>query len=80
MKKISLLFTFVALFATASFAKGSIAKSTMAKTIKQYVLVSSSCTVQVTSGKYDVKITVTCDCTGRQACDAAYKLASIGIK
>lgn len=75
MKKISLLFAFVALTATASFAKGSIKKSTNLKKIEKKALVETSCTVSVKSGKYNATITWTCDCTRREACDRAYKLA-----
>lgn len=45
----------------------------------QKELLGSSCSVSVSSGSYKVSITISCDCTRRQACDAAYKLASIAL-
>lgn len=38
-------------------------------------ITETSCTVSVKSGTYKVEITWTCDCTRRDACDKAYKLA-----
>jgi cell division inhibitor SulA len=75
MKKISLMLAFVALTATASFAKGSIKKPTNLKKMENKALVETSCTVSVKTGKYNATITWRCDCTRREACDMAYKLA-----
>ena len=41
--------------------------------------VKAACTVTVAYGSTTVKISIECDCTQRQACDAAYKLATIAI-
>lgn len=77
MKKLSLVIAFAFFGATASFAKSGISKSALK--VKPTAAVKTSCTVKVTSGKYDVSITITCDCTRRQACDVAYKLASVTL-
>jgi hypothetical protein len=80
MKKISLLFAFVALLSTASFAKGkktdskSIVKKEMKAALKQ-----KSCKVSVSYGGTTLTMTATCDCTQQQACDLAYAALSIVI-
>lgn len=37
----------------------------------------SSCTVTVKIGKVSSTVTTTCDCTQKEACSAAYKLATL---
>jgi hypothetical protein len=39
--------------------------------------VKTSCTVSVKTGKYDVTITNSCDCSRKAACDGAYAVASL---
>jgi hypothetical protein len=80
MKKISLLFAFVALFASASFADTNEErpiKTTLEKE-KPEMLKIHSCKVTVTTGGYNATITYTCqtDCTPKEACDKAYAAAS----
>jgi hypothetical protein len=77
MKKISLLFAFMAFFGAASFANTKEVKPMDKKIVKKETLVKASCTVTVSYGSTTTKITTSCDCTQKQACDAAYKLATI---
>lgn len=65
---------------TMAFAKtGDVVKNNV-KTEKKAKW-GTSCTVRVTSGGYDVKITVNCKTctTTKQACDKAYAIASIAV-
>ena len=40
----------------------------------------NTCTVHITTPKgYDVTITISCDCTQQDACNAAYRVASLGL-
>jgi hypothetical protein len=43
-------------------------------------VVKAACQVSVTYGKTTVTISVSCDCTQKEACDAAYKIATIGLQ
>ena len=91
MKKISLLFAFVALFATASFAGTSNESSFNSKltNIEEKVepLKAASCTVTVSwpngsGGTNTLTVTTSCNsatCTTQQACDAAYAIISIVV-
>jgi hypothetical protein len=89
MKKISLLFAFLAFFATISFAKSSVKKvHTIMPTYIEVQAVpvrAQSCTVSASwpngsGGTNNVSITTSCtNCTVQQACDAAYALLSILI-
>lgn len=87
MKKTILLGMFLIAGTTLGFAKTStpVNKNDSSKTIvseyssKSNEDAKSSCTVNVTTGGYNVTITVTCACTQKQACDKAYALASLGV-
>ena len=46
------------------------------KAIKLNTVTKTSCTVTVKTGKYNVSITNTCDCSRKTACDGAYAIAS----
>lgn len=74
MRKISFLFAFVVLSATVSFANNTDKVPTIEKLIAKN---NTSCTVKVTPGGYNVTITNTCNCTAKQACDGAYKIATV---
>lgn len=43
-------------------------------------MVKAACQVSVTYGKTTITISVSCDCTQKEACDAAYKIATIGLQ
>lgn len=86
MKKISLSFLFLALFAVASFANNPVVPTT--PTTNNSTEVQStpqkdtqvdlvSCKVSVTAGGSVITVTSTCECTQVQACDAAYKAIRI---
>jgi len=91
MKKISLFFAFVALFATTSFAGTNDVKTFKSKKFikdkKVESLVVKSCTVTVSwpngsGGKNTLTVTTSCNsstCTTQQACDAAYAIISIVV-
>lgn len=104
IRKISLLFAFVALFATASFAKTNVFKRNVVSekslttvyqkdgityeviSIESNSFVVYSCTVTASWKNSDgstSSITVTNNCGNctsvQQACDGAYKIASIAI-
>lgn len=77
MRKVSLLLALVAFSATASFANSKEVKPSFKKISPEKELVKKSCTVNVKYGKNDITITNTCDCTQKEACDGAYKVATI---
>ena len=91
MKKISLLFSFVIVFATASFAGTSTAKDFNSKltTNKEEVVpfVVRECTVTVSwpngnGGTNTITVTSSCNsatCTTQQACNQAYALTSVFV-
>ena len=86
MKKVSFLFAFVLLIATASNAETSNVKkvepTSVTTEIEAEMLIKESCTVKVTTGGYESTITFTCqtDCTKKEACDKAYAAASFLLK
>ena len=88
MKKISLLFAFVALFATASFAGTHDVKPFKEK--KTEPLVVRECTVTVSwpngsGGSNTLTVTTSCNtstqptCTTQSACNAAYAIISVVV-
>ena len=94
MKMKTLLIGMFLLAGTANVFAGTNAKAAEAKklikteTVKvserkraeKDLLGESTCKVSVSFGKTTVTITVTCECTQVQACDAAYKIATIPIR
>lgn len=52
----------------------------VAETKKSEDVVQSTCKVTVEYGKTSVSITVTCECTQKESCDAAYKIATIALQ
>lgn len=91
MKKVSLLFAFIALFATASFAGTNEEKVINSKSLttekKAEPLKAASCTVTVSwpngsGGTNTLTVTTSCNsatCTTQQACDAAYAIISVVV-
>lgn len=41
---------------------------------------NQSCTITLKSSSRNVTVTASCDCTEKQACDAAYKVATLLMK
>jgi hypothetical protein len=48
--------------------------------ITKTAVMKAACQVTVTYGKTTVTISVSCDCTQKDACDAAYKIATIALQ
>jgi hypothetical protein len=83
MMSLALSLSTMAVFASASPSdqKAPLPFSNLTKNLQHSVIVSkpetSVCTVTVKYGRISSTITISCECTTKEACASAYKLATL---